>query len=62
MERRRFDDAMELEIDDPRECARLIRKLRWIGLDQEANRLERAVSEVPADQRSSVLGGPFSTD
>ena len=62
MERRQIDGGMELEIDDPRECARLIRKLRWIGLEEDAGRLEIAVSEIPADRRCSVIGGPFNTD
>jgi hypothetical protein len=45
-----------------REWARLIRKLRWIGLEEEAHRLELAVSTLPAEERSSVLAGPVSTD
>lgn len=45
-----------------REWARLIRKLRWIGLDDEARRLELAVSTLPPEERGSVSVGPFSTD
>ena len=45
-----------------REWARLIRKLRWIGLEEEAHRLELAVSTLPAEERGSVLAGPVSTD
>jgi hypothetical protein len=37
-----------------REWARLIRKLRWIGLEEEAHRLELAVSTLPAEERGSV--------
>ena len=44
------------------EWAGLIRKLRWIGLDEEARRLELAVSTLPPDERGSVSVGPFSTD
>jgi hypothetical protein len=44
------------------EWARLIRKLRWIGLDDEARRLERAVSTLPPDERGSVSAGSFATD
>jgi hypothetical protein len=44
------------------EWAKLIRKLRWIGLDDEARRLELAVSTLPRDERGSVSVGPFSTD
>lgn len=48
--------------ETPCEWARLIRKLRWIGLDDEAERLERAVSTLPPEERGSVSAGPFSTD
>jgi hypothetical protein len=44
------------------EWAKLIRKLRWIGLEDEAHRLEQAVSTLPPEQRGSVSAGPFSTD
>jgi hypothetical protein len=45
-----------------REWARLIRKLRWIGLEEQAHRLELPVSTLPAEERGSVLAGPASTD
>ncbi len=44
------------------EWARLICKLRWIGLEEEARSLERAVSTVPRQERGSVSVGPFDTD
>jgi len=44
------------------EWATLIRKLRWIGFDDEARRLEQAISTLPPEQRGSVSAGPFSTD
>ena len=44
------------------EWAKLIRKLRWIGLEDEARSLQLAVSTLPAEQRGSVSAGPFSTD
>jgi hypothetical protein len=44
------------------ELTKLIRKLRWIGLEDEARRLELAVSNLPAEERGSVSVGPFSTD
>jgi hypothetical protein len=44
------------------EWAKLIRKLRWIGLEDEARRLEQAVSTVPPEQRGSVSAEPASTD
>jgi len=46
----------------PGEWAKLIRKLRWIGLEDEARSLERAVSTLPTEKRGSVSAGPFSTD
>lgn len=46
----------------PPDWAHLIRKLRWIGLDEEAKRLELAVSTLPPQERGGVCCGPFSTD
>jgi hypothetical protein len=46
----------------PQDWARLIRKLRWIGLEEEAERLEFAVSTMPLEKRGSVSCGPFNTD
>ena len=45
-----------------REVVKLIRKLRWIGLEREAKELQTALSEFPSDKRASVLAGPHSTD
>jgi len=42
--------------------ARLILKLRWMGLEDEARSLELAMSKLPAEERGSVLAGPLSTD
>jgi len=44
------------------EWARLICKLRWIGLEDEAERLLRAVRSLPPDERAPVLLDPSSTD
>jgi hypothetical protein len=46
----------------PQDWAKLIRKLRWIGMEDEACRLQMAVGSLPADQRGTVSAGPFSTD
>ena len=46
----------------PQDWAQLIRKLRWIGLEDEACRLQVAVRSLPPDQRGTVSAGPFSTD
>jgi len=45
-----------------REVVKLIRKLRWIGLEREAEQLQTALSGFPSDKRASVLAGPHSTD
>ncbi|HEY7662710.1 MAG TPA: hypothetical protein VH934_06270 [Xanthobacteraceae bacterium] len=45
-----------------REWGKLIRKLRWIGLEDDARSLELAVSTLPPEERGSVSVGPFSTD
>jgi hypothetical protein len=46
----------------PDDWAKLIRKLRWIGLEDEASRLQQAVRTLPPDERDTVSAGPFSTD
>jgi len=45
----------------PQDWAKLIRKLRWIGMDDEAHRLQIAVCSLPPDERGTVSAGPFST-
>ena len=44
------------------EMAKLIRKLRWIGLEDEARRLQRVASTLPPEETGSVSVGPFATD
>ena len=46
----------------PRDWARLLQKLRWIGLDDEAARLEWAVSNMSLEQRSKLNSDPPDTD
>jgi hypothetical protein len=49
----------------PQDWAKLIRKLRWIGMEDEARRLQMAVCSLPPEQRGqrgTVSAGPFSTD
>jgi hypothetical protein len=62
MERARKNEENFIDRHSSREWAKLIRKLRWIGLEDEARRLELAVSTLPPEQRGSVSVGPFSTD
>ncbi len=45
-----------------RDWVKLIRKLRWIGLDDEARSLEAALRTLPPEERSSVVFGPVNTD
>jgi len=65
MERRPTDtvadnaNAMPQELND---CSRLIRKLRWIGMDEGAKQLQLALRSLPPEQRGTVSAGPFSTD
>ena len=44
------------------ECAKLIRKLRWIGLDEEARHLEMALRASAPNERGTVLAESASTD
>jgi hypothetical protein len=37
------------------EVVKLIRKLRWIGDNDEAQRLEQAIGRVPGDIRRGVI-------
>jgi hypothetical protein len=46
----------------PPDWARLIHKLRWIGLDDEAARLEYAASCLPLEQRCELSLDPVDTD
>ena len=44
------------------DITKLIRKLRWIGLEDDARRLQRIASMLPPEERSTVSVGPFATD
>ena len=55
-------DKVSVSQAPPRNWAQLMLKLRWIGLEEEAKRLELAISTLPPDERGSVCVGPFSTD
>jgi hypothetical protein len=62
MERARANEASSIDRQSLHDWGKLIRKLRWIGLEDEARRLEQAVSTLPPEERGSVSVGPFSTD
>ena len=38
------------------DLVKLIRKLRWIGMEKEAQRLQVALSRFPSEERPTVLG------
>ena len=44
------------------EWAKVIRKLRRVGFDDEARRLEQVVSTLPPEERGSVSAGSSSAD
>jgi hypothetical protein len=44
------------------EVVKLIRKLRWIGMEREAEQLQTALSGFPSDKRASLVACPHSTD
>jgi hypothetical protein len=46
----------------PADWGRLIQKLRWIGLDDEAARLESAISLLPPEERCEPIFLPLETD
>jgi hypothetical protein len=39
-----------------------IRKLRWMGMEDEAKTLEQELKSVPATEIDTVLGAPRNTD
>jgi hypothetical protein len=46
----------------PNDVTKLIRKLRWIGMEEEAQRLQSIVRSLSVEQRGTVSAGPFSAD
>jgi len=62
MEQAREDSVISVDRQSPRQLAKLIRKLRWIGLDDEARRIELALSTLPPEQRGGVSVESSSTD
>jgi DNA-directed RNA polymerase specialized sigma24 family protein len=44
------------------ELVKMVRKLRWIGMEEEAKRMQLALNALPPDRRETVLAGPPSTD
>ena len=46
----------------PADWGRLIQKLRWIGLDEDATRLESEVCRLPPEERRELICTPVETD
>jgi hypothetical protein len=44
------------------EIAKLIRKLRWIGKEEEAGTMERRMTKLPRTSVACVLADPLTTD
>lgn len=44
------------------ELVKMIRKLRWIGLEEEANQLQLVLKRFPPEERSVVSGTPIECD
>ena len=61
MEQRRVEELIAAA-RQPNEIAKLILKLRWIGMEDEALRLQRAVHRLPPQQRGTVIAEPSCTD
>jgi hypothetical protein len=49
-------------LETAHEWSRLVLKLRWVGMEDEAERLQAMMNALPPEERGSVLAGPFSTD
>ena len=61
----KFTNQSDAPVEDERvscDWAKLIRKLRWIGLEDGARRLQLAVRTLTPEEGGSVSAGPFSTD
>ena len=61
----KFTNQSDAPVEDERvpcDWAKLIRKLRWIGLEDEARRLQLAVRTLTPEEGGSVSAGPFSPD
>ena len=54
--------AQQQETRGPNETIKLIRKLRWIGLESEAKELQHVLEGLPPARRGSVVAAPHSTD
>jgi hypothetical protein len=60
MEQDHVDTVTSLNQQTSNEWVKLLRKLRWIGLEEEARNLEQVLSILRSEQRS-VLAEPLGT-
>ncbi len=60
VEQTRLDVTVEQR--GPDEVIKLIRKLRWIGLETQAKELQTVLEGLPSPHRGSLVAGPHSTD
>ena len=57
---RHLDESAQLSASN--DCVRLIRKLRWIGMDDEAERVLAQLSRWCFRPTETVIAGPWATD
>jgi hypothetical protein len=60
--RSREPEPLRQDQRSPGDWAKLIRKLRWSGLEDEARDLQSALRTLTPEERGSVSVGPFGTD
>ncbi|MGP0094391.1 MAG: hypothetical protein ACLPKB_31265 [Xanthobacteraceae bacterium] len=62
----RFDEETTLDIPPEQrgvaDLVKRIRKLRWLGMEQEAAKLQLALRGVPPGERGVILTSPRDTD
>jgi|HubBroStandDraft_1064217.scaffolds.fasta_scaffold717796_1 hypothetical protein len=61
-----FDQQTPVDFSEPEstsnELVKLIRKLRWIGMDEEAQRLEQKLAQQRTETDDTVLARSGETD
>jgi hypothetical protein len=64
MERKVETQSILDEVERPTsaELVKLIRKLRWIGLEDEARQLQIALDRFPVEHRATLPGTPIDCD
>jgi hypothetical protein len=61
-----FEQQTSVHFSEPESTAneliKLIRKLRWIGMDEEAERLQKKLAQQGSDTHDTVLARSGETD